>query len=396
LRIMQFTVTPQSVQRLARDLLRTHLALTDYGRSCPASALLAVVFAACARLTSLFAAALRLRRGPGVETVRKALLANLPSEAALLERRLHKVLHALLPAALRQRRHRLAVDLTLIPYHGQPQVQPDELYRGQAKGGTTHFHAYATLYLVLRGQRFTVALTWVRHGTDGATVLRRLLRVASRAGIRPRLLLLDRGFYTVSVIRYLQAARYPFLMPVPIKGRRANHPKGPGGTRVFATWRRSGYGQYTLHSTGKQRATVGICVHCRNRAGRRKRHGRERLVYAYWGWQPPDPAAVSQLYRSRFGIESSYRQMNQARPRTCSRNPLVRLFLVGVALLLRNVWVWLHWEVLAGKRRGARTLRLEMLTLKHLLHMLLHVAEEQFAVNDEVTTERPVPTELGS
>jgi putative transposase len=391
---MQFTLTPQSVQRLARDLLRTHLALTDYGRCCPVAALVAVLFAACARLTSLWAAACGLRRGPGPETVRKALHAHLPRDATRLERRLHQALHAVLPAALRKRRQRVAADLTLIPYHGQPHTDPTELYRGQAKSGTTHFHAYATLYLLVRGQRFTVALTWVRQGEDAAAVLRRLLRTAAQAGIRPRLVLLDRGFYTVAVIRYLQAARYPFVLPLPLKGRRASHPHGPGGTRVFAGWPRSGWGSYTLHSTGQPRATVGVCVHCRNRAGRRQRHGRERLVYAYWGWQPATPAAVSALYRRRFGIESSYRQMNQARPRTCSRDPRVRLVLVGVALLLRNVWVWLHWEVVAGQRRGARRLRLRALPLKHLLLMLLHVAEQQFASADEVATERPLPTIL--
>ena len=31
--------------------------------------------------------------------------------------------------------------------------------------------------------------------------------------------------------------------------------------------------------------------------------------------------SVVETYRSRFGIESSYRQMNQARLRTCSRSP---------------------------------------------------------------------------
>jgi hypothetical protein len=40
-------------------------------------------------------------------------------------------------------------------------------------------------------------------------VLKRLWRCASQAGVRPNWLLLDRGFYTVAIIRYLQAARYP-------------------------------------------------------------------------------------------------------------------------------------------------------------------------------------------
>ena len=44
-------------------------------------------------------------------------------------------------------------------------------------------------------------------------VLKRLLQYARRAGIQPSLLLLDRGFYSVDVIRYLQAARLPLSCP---------------------------------------------------------------------------------------------------------------------------------------------------------------------------------------
>jgi putative transposase len=47
----------------------------------------------------------------------------------------------------------------------------------------------------------------VDHGTTMVAVLKHLLRQANRADIHPRLLLLDRGFYSVEVIRYLQAAR---------------------------------------------------------------------------------------------------------------------------------------------------------------------------------------------
>ena len=63
---------------------------------------------------------------------------------------------------------------------------------------------------------------------------------------------------------------------------------------------------------------------------------------------------VKETYRSRFAIETSYRQMHQARIRTCTRDPLLRLLYVAIALMLRNVWVWLHWELLAERRRGHR------------------------------------------
>jgi len=391
---VQYTLTAAAVHQFAADILREHLALRDYGRTCPADTLLSVLFAACARLTSLFAAAVGLRDAPSAETLRQALLANLP-ELATLERRANRALRASLPR-LPTSRQRLAIDLTLIPYHGQPHHDEDELYRGQAKSGTTHFHAYATAYLILRGRRVTLALVYVRHGQKMQGVLKRLMRLVARTGVKVRLLLLDRGFWSVAVIRYLQAARYPFLMPVTARGRKASAGRAAGGTRVFWDWQRGGWGQYTLVEGGKVRqARVSICVHRRNRAGRRGKHGREHLVYAYWGWQPPaSPRAVSELYRERFGIETSYRQMNQCRARTCTRNPAVRLMLVAVALVLRNVWAWLHWEVLASHRRGQQGLRLDALTIKAMLLMLLAVAVGRFGFTDTALAEHPIPHRL--
>jgi hypothetical protein len=232
------------------------------------------------------------------------------------------------------------------------------------------------------------ALTWVKRGEKLEDVLWRRLHRARQINVRPRYLLLDRAFCTVGVIRYLQAGRYPFLMPLPLRGRRAEHPEGPSGSRVFADARRSGWASYTLTSGGRT-ATVGVCVKCRNYKGQWGRSGRQRLVYAFWGLAPSSVAWVRQASRARFAIETSYRQMSQAKVTTCTRNPLVRLFLAGVALVLRNVWVWLHWAVLSAPRRGGREVRLERLRFKTLLLWLQHVAEEQLGVCDETRAERP-------
>src|SRR5207244_3426465 len=157
------------------DRLTTHLRLPDHSPRCLATTVFQVILAAAARLCSIAAAARRLAAAPSDQTVRTALTDGLP-ERWELERRLNRALTADLPRSLLGPRRPLALDPTLRPYHGQPFRDPAEVYRGQAKGGTTHFHAYATVYLVRHGRRFTLAVTWVTKGEPLAGVIGRLLR----------------------------------------------------------------------------------------------------------------------------------------------------------------------------------------------------------------------------
>ena len=183
-------------------------------------------------------------------------------------------------------------------------------------------------------------------------------------------------------------------MPVVGHGRSPKQRGGPSGSYVFRTWKKSGWSTYTLADAKKRTATVSICVKCRNYRGQWKRHGRQALIYAYWGYRPPSPDSVFATYRLRFGIESSYRQMHEGRIRTTTRRPAVRLLYVGIALVLRNLWVWLHYTILSMPRRGGRVILLERLRWETLLLWLLHVVEEAFGVVDATYTERDVGYEL--
>ena len=389
----QSTLSSRVVQEHVAGLLERFLGLPDYSGRCTAATVWLVLCAAAARLTSIFAICQHLDKAPSDETVRQALLNTLP-EYAELQRRVNRALQGDLPKTLRRKRQRLAIDVTLIPYHGQPFADAKEIYRGQAKSGTSHFHAYASAYVVCHGQRYTVALTPVEKGEKMEEVVKRLLRLAAKAGVRPRLLLLDRGFYSVGVIRYLQCARVPFLMPTVARGAKPKKGQAATGIRAFQLLKRGGWGQHTLRDKNKRPATVSICVYAGNYRGQWKRHGRFVWVYAFWGCQPGSGRWVADTYRKRFGIETSYRQMHQARIRTCTRNPLLRYLFVAIALLLRNVWVWLHWEVLSSPRRGRRRLNPERCRLEHLLTILLHVAEALFGFNDDLLTERPATSKL--
>src|SRR5688572_17673839 len=130
MRPQNHTLDRRQLHRAAAAQLQAHLQFKDYKRKTPAPVLWSLLLAAAARITSLSDACQRLDDAPPVETARKALLATLPG-FSVLHRQLIAALAGHLPKALRKRLQLLAVDLTLIPYRGQPFLDPDEVYRGQ-------------------------------------------------------------------------------------------------------------------------------------------------------------------------------------------------------------------------------------------------------------------------
>lgn len=376
---MNHTVCAAEVHDLAGGILQQCLQLRDHGPRCTVRNLLLILFFAAARAGSIFDACRRLRHAPSDQAIYNALVAQLPRKLDEMERRLNVGLATQLPKRMFRKNRPMAIDLSEIGYYGQPWEQERELRRGKRKGGTSRFHCYATLYVVRGGERFTVAITYVWKEDAPVAVVRRLLEQARAIGLRPRYLLLDRGFYGLEVVRYLQSVRCPFLMPVVHRGRRSKRPLGQlKGTRRFLARKTSGFSTHEMKNR-QQQTSVGICVACVPKRGRRRRRGRcqrRPLVFAFWGFRPSSPAWTAQAYRKRYGIETSYRQMNQGRIRTCTRDPRLRLLLVGIALILRNVWVWLHQAIFGRRRGNGIELRLELLRLRTMLLMLQRCAEQ--------------------
>jgi hypothetical protein len=415
MRTPQSTLSAADVKNYSQGLLQRHLRLPDYSSRVTASRVYAVLLYVAAVATTIATACRRLRHAPCDQSIYDALDDTLP-ERVELQRRLNRTLAASVPRAFLQgkRSGKVAIDLTLLPYYGKPDASDNLVYKGQEKGSTHYHHAYATVYLVYKGRRFTLGLRTVRHDEPWEDIIRSLLRQARQLLPSIRLVLLDRGFYSVAVIRYLQRARYPFIMPLPCKGRKANDEQAAGGTRSFFSWRLSGWSHYTLETNKDRakkagqkdlRARVEIAVKVQRKLPP-KRPGAKRppqrvWVYACWGlshrnanrvdqaYQSRWVEWVKQTYRGRFGIETSYRQMNQGRGWTTSRSPSRRLLLVGLALLLRNVWALLHLTVLARRRRGGPRLRPWLLTLPDLLNWIRIVLEEELGVREDLEVDHP-------
>lgn len=329
-----------------------------------------LVFAAAARL-SVHQACEQLERAPSGPTV----LGNLASQLGdldALEDHLNDLLARLIPKGLGTRGRRVAMDLVALPYHGSVDAaHQGEVCRSKAKSGTTHFFTYATAYAVVRGRRYTLAMCRVRAKQRMDHVLRTLLARLVTLGMRIKLLVLDRGFYSVRVIQDLMAGEIPFIMPAVKRGKKLTTPGGPTGTYALAAQKQSHWTTYTVKSSKEGQVRFDLAVVCHNTRGQRGRHQREALLYATWGVRHRPVSWIRVAYRSRFGIESSYRQSHQARIRTSSRKPALRLLFMGVALVLRNIWVWLHAEVMARPRLGARQLRPQSMRFARVLMWLL-------------------------
>jgi hypothetical protein len=373
----------------AAGYLQEFVGIEGHGPKCSSSLLIALLFFAASWRTSLSDACHRLRRAPSDEAARLALLATLPPLKDL-EARFNRAFAAQVPKGLRKRAHPLIIDFVEEPYYGKPYQDPRELRPGKAKQGTCRFHTSATVYLLSHGRRFTLGMTYVFRDDTLVDVLERLLGQVRKIGLRIRYLLLDREFYNVDVVCYLKRVHCPFLMPVARRGKRPKDPAQATSVWRFFVWKKSGWSTQTMQH-GDRRAEVNICVACDNEAGRRGRHGRRTLVFAYWGFQPGSPRWARETYRKRFGIETSYRQVNQARARTSSRKPVLRLLYIGVALLLRNVWVWFHLVCIADHFRGGDVwVHLDQLRFRTLLLYLFTYAVKLLGPVNLATLQPPL------
>lgn len=76
-----------------------------------------------------------------------------------LETQINAALQSKLPNGIKKGRHKIAIDLNLIPDYGEASESEEiYIYRSEAKSGTCSFYAYATLYVLTQGKRVTLSI----------------------------------------------------------------------------------------------------------------------------------------------------------------------------------------------------------------------------------------------
>ena len=356
-------------KNLPLDLKNTRITADDI--------IYALTYANIHRL-SIESACQELQEAPSGNRLREVLVEALPDRAGV-QRALNQMFcQQLHPSVWKCRRaFNIAIDLTLIPYHGQPYEDQKELVRGMPKAGTTHFHGYATVSIVRDDRRYVVALRFVEYGETMAEIVRWLIKRLKSLKIRIRRVFLDKGFCSKPVFKVLGQHKLSYVVPIPVRGK-------SGGVRsLFQD--KSRKTNYTFNSPKYGKYTIETVAVKRYSKGRYGRHQSKWFAYAVAGLPAAIlPAQVFELYRQRFGIESSYRQMNQVRARTSTRNPAIRLLLVGLAFVLFNLYIALRQNLSSTLKHPLDLPKHFWLSLRRLAFMLGHAIERFWSIADVI------------
>lgn len=198
------------------------------------------------------------------------------------------------------RRVTLALDFKTLPYYGaeQPACVGDSRLPGTRLG-----IRFATLSIVESGRTFVLMVKQVGPFTSKVRVLREMLD-AVEGLVEPRIILLDKAFFTVEVIKELQSRKLVFLMPAkrtaPIKRLCCLFKRG----EVPST------ADYTIKSFGNSVQVKLIFARRRTKGGWR--------TFAYVSNIPFKPEVADKLYRRRWRIETNNREIGKFKARTTS------------------------------------------------------------------------------
>jgi len=360
-------------------IVRPYLPLDLQNTRITADDIIAVLGYASANRISMDAACQELKEAPSGNRLREVLAQALPDRATL-QRALNTILRTQTPRFVKKgkRAYYIAIDLTLIPYHGEPYADEKEIVRSQPKSGTTHFHGYATVSIVHDNQRFVVALRFVEKGESMEKIVAWLLNRLKSIGISIKRAYFDKGFCSVPVLKTLKRRKIKFILPIPVRGK-------SGGVQKLFEESASHKTTYTFNSPKHGELEVSAVVVKKYSKGRYKRKGVRWFAYAVAGLpKSVEPHQVFEMYRQRFGIETSYRQMNQVRARTTSRNPVIRLLLVGLAFILFNLYIANRQHFAICLKNSANPFSEFWLTLRRLARMLAHAVENLFDLADVI------------
>lgn len=364
-------LTEMDVLKQAKEDLGEHLKLKAEGYVCTTEQVLHILLGVAASKNTLESVCAELKTTVCAATVRSYLNEQLKVEdLSKLEREINRALGQKVPSHLSLREQEIAIDYHDQSYYGKSEQKEGLWVRAEAKNGTTRVYRVATVYLILRGLRFTLGIKFVSADDDNKSVLKFLLKCLRGLKIKARTLYLDRGFAGVNVIKYLRKVGQPAVIACPIRGK-------TGGVKAKCVGGMSYLTSHTFKSAkhGAVRAKVALCrSFTTSKRTSRKERKIQWLCYILINCQMK-AKEVRKKYRRRFGIETSYRCSRQLRGWTSAKNAAYRFLLISLSFILLNVWIRLRWLFSRKKRRGRRILVQAHFRLRRFARFIVNALE---------------------
>jgi putative transposase len=316
---------------------------------------------------------------PDSNTIRGYLNAQLsPHAIRHLEQECNRALYQKWPHWLWAQPLDIALDLHDECYYGNYTADDPTcwVHKAEKRNGTRHVYRCATVAIVHKQVRLTLAVVFVHPDAPLVEVVKTLINYVRKQGLRLGCLYADKGFCSIAVLHYLiQHTRLSAIIAVPRKGAKE-------GVLSLCRGRASYFTPYTFHS-GKQACTVALAVVRTYKKHKDELRRATWLVYALIRVQDT-LKHIRRRYRARFGIDTGYRLMERVRARTCSQNPALRFFLMGLALVLVNVWVCLRCACGWRPDHAASQGGLDRFTLEQMARFLIRAVESHYGVVKEV------------
>jgi putative transposase len=242
--------------------------------------------------------------------------------------------------------YEFAVDYTNDPYYGKTDSSNEKyVIRSQAKKSTNSFYSYASLYITNKNERFTLSVLPVEKKKTKVEYLSHFIDLIKGLNFKIKVLCMDREFYCTDVFEFLQKNSIPHIVPVVKKGKKIKQILKGNKARCE---------QYVMKNA-KKRIHLDIVIDVKYLKGKRDKKGCENLGFVVFGikWSP---RKVSTVYRRRFAIESSYRMRNIVKPKTSTKNAVIRYFYTLVSFLLKNIWLYLQKKHFTIVNRGPQVI----------------------------------------
>ena len=222
----------------------------------------------------------------------------------------------------------IAIDKHLIPRYDKRYGA--ELVRSKRKKGTGKFEAYITAQCVIPGMRITLAVFPIGQGHSTAEFVRKIVDKCISDGIKIRGILMDREFFSVSVLDVMDKTKQKYLTPC------RNTYNVVAALNEFDAKMRDRTSECFLEN---QEASVKYVMMIAKRTACRKKDSDAKPSERFIGFAANSNELDVAAYKRRWGIETGYRMIEDVRMKTRGKNPGARFLCFAASVILYNQWV---------------------------------------------------------